>query len=300
MTCGDPVLKIPRMVYKRKEAIETNGLALTCNTMVNSDKSINCETEHALPLTVEFSDCNLPNFIQIAADFGSETYGYTVTPNVDHLIRFCDDPSFRDLYRTAQFVLLDSRFLAYLLRLSAGLRLHTSPGSDVTAQLFEKVIAPDDKIVLVGGTQEQARILSSRFGLRNLRHMNPPMGFIHDPAQVEACVRFIEAESPFRFCLLAVGCPQQELLARALQTRGRARGLALCVGASINFLTGIERRAPKWMQNAGFEWFYRLLRDPGRLARRYLIRGPRIFFLLPRLKFELRPVAPLTPKIIRS
>src|ERR1039457_1326584 len=186
MTCGDPVLKIPRMVYKRKEAIETNGLALTCNTMVNSDKSINCETEHALPLTVEFSDCNLPNFIQIAADFGSETYGYTVTPNVDHLIRFCDDPSFRDLYRTAQFVLLDSGFLAYLLRLSAGLRLHTSPGSDVTTQLFEKVIAPDDKIVLVGGTQEQARILSSRFGSRNLRHMNPPMGFIHDPAQVEA------------------------------------------------------------------------------------------------------------------
>ena len=128
-----------------------------------------------------------------------------------------------------------------------------------------------------------------------LRHLNPPMGFIKDAAAVEECLRFVESESPFRFCLLAVGCPQQEMLARALQTRGRARGLALCVGASINFLTGVERRAPAWMQNVGLEWLYRLLNDPGRLAGRYLVRGPRIFLLLPRLKFQLRPAVPPVP-----
>jgi UDP-N-acetyl-D-mannosaminuronic acid transferase (WecB/TagA/CpsF family) len=89
------------------------------------------------------------------------------------------------------------------------------------------------------------------------------------------------------------------VLAKALQSRGRARGLALCVGASINFLTGTERRAPKWVQYAGFEWLYRLLHDPARLARRYLVRGPRIFFLLPRLKFQLRPAAPFVPETPR-
>jgi exopolysaccharide biosynthesis WecB/TagA/CpsF family protein len=271
----------------------------TCNPMLNPDKSLTGVTDRAPPMTMRFSDCNLSKFMQIAADYGSETYGYAVTPNVDHLIRFCDDVSFRDLYRTAQFVLLDSRFLAYVLRLSAGLRLPTAPGSDVTAHLFDNVIQPDDKIVVVGGTEEQAKILRARYGLRGLRHLNPPMGFIHDPAEVEACLRFIEDESPFRFCLLAVGCPQQELLARALQIRGRARGLALCVGASINFLTGGERRAPKWIQRAGFEWLYRLLHDPGRLARRYLVRGPRIFFLLPRLKFELTPAVGITQEIPR-
>jgi exopolysaccharide biosynthesis WecB/TagA/CpsF family protein len=97
-----------------------------------------------------------------------------------------------------------------------------------------------------------------------------------------------------------VGCPQQEILAKALQSRGRARGLALCVGASINFLTGSERRAPKWIQYAGLEWLYRLLNDPTRLARRYLIRGPRIFLLLPRLHFEQRPVAAFVPDTTRS
>jgi exopolysaccharide biosynthesis WecB/TagA/CpsF family protein len=290
------------MLYNRKPAMEASMLGYSCKPMVNTepmvdtDKSLTCVTEHVLPMTVQFSDCDLSEFMKIAANFGCEYYAYAVTPNVDHLIRFCDDASFRELYRTAGFVLLDSRFLAYLLRLVAGLRLPTSPGSDVTARLFEDVLEPDDKVVVIGGTEEQAAILSKKYGLRGLRHLNPAMGFINDPAAVEECLRFVENESPFRFCLLAVGCPQQEVLAKALQSRARARGLALCVGASINFLTGTERRAPKWMQNSGFEWVYRLLNDPVRLAKRYLVRGPRIFFLLPRLKFQLRPAAPFVPE----
>jgi exopolysaccharide biosynthesis WecB/TagA/CpsF family protein len=293
------VLKLPQMLYNKKPAMEASRLGYPCKPMVNTDKSLPSMTEHSLPWTIQFSDCDLPQFMRIAANFGSETYAYAVTPNVDHLIRFCDDPSFRELYRTAGFVLLDSRFLAYVLRLVAGLRLPTSPGSDVTARLFDDVIAPDDKVVVIGGTAEQAGILSRRYGLKALRHLNPPMGFINDPALVEECLRFVENESPFRFCLLAVGCPQQEILAKALQSRGRARGLALCIGASINFLTGGERRAPKWIQHAGFEWLYRLLNDPTRLARRYLIRGPRIFLLLPRLHFELCPVAAFVPEKTR-
>jgi N-acetylglucosaminyldiphosphoundecaprenol N-acetyl-beta-D-mannosaminyltransferase len=53
--------------------------------------------------------------------------------------------------------------------------------------------------------------------------------------------------------------------------------LVLCVGAALNFISGTERRAPRWMQIMALEWFYRLLQSPRRLARRYLIRGPRIF-----------------------
>ena len=287
------------MVYNKKMVVESSTPATLYSSMIDTDKSTSGVNEHVQPMTVQFSDCDLLGFMQIAANFGCEAYTYAVTPNVDHLIRFCDEASFRELYRTAGFVLLDSRFLAYLLRLVAGLRLPTCPGSDVTAQLFDSVIKPDDKLVVVGGTEEQAQILTKRYGLHGLRHLNPPMGFIHDPSVVEDCLCFIEQESPFRFCLLAVGCPQQEILARALQTRGRARGLALCVGASINFLTGGERRAPKWVQRTGFEWLYRLLHDPARLTKRYLIRGPRIFYLLPRLKFQLHPATPSVPEISR-
>lgn len=280
--------------------MEASRTSVSRNDMVNPNESITCVPDEVRPLTVQFSNCRLQEFMQIAAEFGSDRYEYAVTPNVDHLIRFCDDAAFRELYRTAGFVLLDSRFLAYLLRVVAGLRLPTSPGSDVTARLFDSVIKPDDQVVVLGGSDEQAAILAKRYGLRALRHFNPPMGFINDPAAVEQALRFVEGESPFRFCILAVGCPQQEVIAKALQSRGRARGLALCVGASINFLTGGEKRAPEWIQKSGFEWLYRLANDPARLAKRYLVRGPRIFLLLPRLKFQLRPAVPFHSEAPRA
>jgi exopolysaccharide biosynthesis WecB/TagA/CpsF family protein len=242
----------------------------------------------AAPLTLALSESGLADFLAVAQCFGSDDYAYAVTPNVDHVLRYCDEASFRDLYAAARFVLLDSRFLAHLVRLTTGARLPVCPGSDLVSHLFQAVVAPDDVIVLIGSSAAKADILRRRYGLRQLRHHNPPMGFIDDPQAVEAALQFVEAQGPFRFCLLAVGCPQQEMLARALKSRQRARGLALCVGAAVEFITGGERRAPAWLGAIGMEWVYRLAQDPRRLAGRYLIRGPRIFLLLPRLGFRIR------------
>jgi exopolysaccharide biosynthesis WecB/TagA/CpsF family protein len=230
---------------------------------------------------------DLAEFTAFAAQFGQKSFDFAVTPNVDHLIRYHDDASFRELYTHAGHVLLDSRFLACILRATKGVSARVCPGSDLTAALLG-LTAPEDRIVLIGANEDQARRLRTRFDLRHLMHYDPPMGFIRDAEAVENCLQFVEAQSPFRFCFLAVGSPQQELLGRELKRRGRARGLGLCVGASINFLTGIERRAPLWMQRIGFEWLFRLLQDPGRLANRYLVRGPRIFFLWPKIHFDLR------------
>ncbi len=240
--------------------------------------------------TFRFDDCDVAGFARVAAGFGQNHYGYAVTPNADHIIRLHEDASFRALYDAASYILLDSRFLAHVLRITRGLRLPVCTGSDLTATLLSDVIQADDQLVLLGGSAEQARRLRERYGLRRLAHFNPPMGFIRDPAAVETCLRFIEDCSPFRFCLLAVGAPQQEVLAEKLKTRGRARGLALCIGASINFLTGDERRAPLWMQRSGLEWLYRLSQAPARMGKRYLIRGPRVFGLLHNATIVLRPM----------
>lgn len=236
-------------------------------------------------------DLDLPRFLEVAAAFGAGRYGYVVTPNVDHLIRCHEDPSFHSIYRAATYVLLDSRFAAYLLRVVKGLRLPVCPGSDAFPALLEKVVAPSDRIVLIGGSPQQAQTLARTYGLQDLRHHNPPMGFIRDPAAVSECLEFIERASPFRFCFLAVGAPQQEQIAYQLMDRGRAAGLAFCFGASLNFVTGVEKRAPVWMRRIGAEWLYRLMQDPKRLAKRYLIRGPRIFAHLRRARIVLRPAA---------
>jgi N-acetylglucosaminyldiphosphoundecaprenol N-acetyl-beta-D-mannosaminyltransferase len=242
-----------------------------------------------MPVPFTIDDCGVDEFVRLASDFGQDKYGFAVTPNVDHLIRYHDDAAFRALYGDGDYILLDSRFLSFLFALTKGVRAQVCTGSDLTAQLFAKVMKPADPIILIGGEDAQAKSLADRYGLKNLRHFIPPMGFIRDPAAVEECLQFIEQNSPFRFCLLGVGAPQQEILAQRLKTRGKARGLALCIGASINFLTGAERRAPRWMQRIGTEWVFRLAQNPGRLAKRYLVRGPRVFALLRRTDIVLRP-----------
>jgi len=237
---------------------------------------------------IPIDDYDVPEFSQLAARFGTHRYAFVVTPNVDHLIRYHEESEFRAIYAAADYVLLDSRFFSHILRIARGISLRVCPGSDLTEHLFNDVIARGDVVIIIGGDSSQARALATSFGLENLQHFNPPMGFTRDRNALEACLRFIEAHSPFRFCFIAVGCPQQELVAQQLKVRGRARGLALCVGGSINFLTGAERRAPRWMQIIGMEWLYRMIRNPTRLASRYLVRGPHIFSLMPRFTFWRR------------
>jgi exopolysaccharide biosynthesis WecB/TagA/CpsF family protein len=242
---------------------------------------------HVVSVSLSLDDYDLQGALPLMAGYGQSSFDFVVTPNIDHVIRYYDDARFRELYGHARYVLLDSRLLAGILRLTRRQQLKVCTGSDLTAALFS-VMAAHDRIVLIGGSAQQAEQLAQRFGLSELRHYDPPMGFVHDPVAVEQALQFVEVHSPFRFCFLAVGCPQQEVLASELKRRGVARGLALCIGASINFMTGSEERAPLWMQRLRLEWFYRLLQDPGRMAKRYLRRGPRIFGLLPRIRFEAR------------
>lgn len=241
---------------------------------------------------LDIDDHDLEEALQLVATFGSDRYGYIVTPNVDHIIRHHEDSHFRRLYAQAAYVLLDSRFLAHTVGLVKRQMLRVCLGSDLTTAMLNSIIKPLDAMILVGGTPEQAQILKERYGLVRLRHIDPPMNFIRDPLAVETCLREIEAASPFRYCFLAIGSPQQEIIAQKLKERGSARGLALCVGAAIDFLTGIERRAPVWMQEAGLEWLYRLSRNPRRLWKRYLVRGPKIFLLLWRIELRVRRSAP--------
>ena len=70
------------------------------------------------------------------------------------------------------------------------------------------------------------------------------------------------------------------MVARALAARGIAVGTGLCVGASLEFLAGTERRAPVLVQKAGLEWAWRLAQNPQRLWRRYLVDDPAILRLL--------------------
>ena len=302
----DEARSLPRLArtYAAVETVLPRWILTLLGLPLMALRTVRDGTSKRLPspkLACTLDNYDLERFAPVAARFGLRRYGYVVTPNADHLIRLHREPSFRTLYAEAAYVLLDSRFIAKLLRFTRKVELPVCTGADLTATLLNDVAA-DDRLVLIGGSDAQAARLSARYGLKQLAHFNPPMGFIRDPAAVETCLRFIEAHSPFRYCLLAVGSPQQEIIAQQLKARGSARGLALCIGASINFLTGEEQRAPLWMQRSGIEWLFRLLQAPGRMAGRYLVNGPRVFALLRRTEMVLRtavepPPRPIIPAI---
>ena len=102
------------------------------------------------------------------------------------------------------------------------------------------------------------------------------MGLISNPSARKTAISFARNANA-RVTLLAVGSPQQELLAHEMRLAGGMTGTALCIGASVDFLVGAQIRAPHFLQRAGLEWAWRLATQPHRLARRYLIDCPIIF-----------------------
>jgi N-acetylglucosaminyldiphosphoundecaprenol N-acetyl-beta-D-mannosaminyltransferase len=210
-------------------------------------------------------------------------FGYVVTPNIDHVVRLHrSEGRLARYYQEAWLCVCDSAVLAFLSRIG-GIRLAVTTGSDLVEALLAR-LDPADRVVVIGCEPRDIEVLSRRYQLREVAHYNPPMGFIDDPAAVQACVDFVVAH-PTRFVFLAIGSPQQEIVANQLCRRGATTGLGLCVGSSLRFLSGAEQRAPRVLRGSGFEWLFRLTQDPRRLWKRYLVRGPAIFYIAARCAF---------------
>lgn len=232
-------------------------------------------------LGVRFATLGLDEARQWVVDaLNAPRFRYVVTPNVDHVVHMRNgDPAWRAAFAAAEaeadLCLNDSRILQKLARRS-GIDLSLVPGSDLTRILLDTGLPGGTRVALIGGSDAEAAWLRTRLPQSAVLHFEPPMGVLRSTAAQQAIVDFVEAEHP-QLTLFAIGAPQSEIVAHQLQQRGRTGGVALCIGASIEFLTGSKRRAPRVMQQLGLEWAFRLASEPRRLWRRYLIEGPPIF-----------------------
>ena len=194
-----------------------------------------------------------------------------VTPNAEHAFLRTRDPEFRALGDACWLSTNDSRVMRRAARM-AGLELEFAPGAYVVDALMREAVAPGDAITIVGCTEPIVERLRARFGLTNIAHHIPPMGFINDPAAVRAAIDFV-AVHPARYVFVAMGPPQSERFCQRVIDDGRATGIGLCIGSSLSVLVGDSNPAPDWMEHSGLVWLYRLVREPQRLWRRYLLRG---------------------------
>ncbi len=212
-------------------------------------------------------------------DLLTRTYGrfrFVATPNVQHLVNYLDEPDrYEPIYRAAWLSLCDGRFLPLIARLN-GVSLKPASGSDLTERLMPIIAENNWPITVIGPRPEDVAALQERFPGLDVKGYCPPFGFLESEEQIKACVDFV-VENPARFVFIALGTPRQEIIAKHILEDGRAQGVGLCVGASIDFLVGRQVRAPRWMQKFYLEWFHRMMQDPRRLAHRYLIHNPKIF-----------------------
>jgi N-acetylglucosaminyldiphosphoundecaprenol N-acetyl-beta-D-mannosaminyltransferase len=257
-------LSTDRLVNEQKPSVEFLGLEFDC---VGTEEAAN----------------------RLIARQATDPFIYVVTPNVDHIVRMGQgSPGLRRLYEQAELRLCDSRILSFLARI-VRIRLPVATGSDLTAHLFSFGLSVGDNVCVIGGSERLLQpLIKANPKVRFLHHM-PPMGLRDNPHAIAEAAAFVAA-SAARYSFLAVGSPQQEMVAGAVAERGDAVGVGLCVGAAIEFLTGERPRAPKLIQRIGMEWAYRLVREPKRVWRRYLVEDPAIFPIFWRWYRDRRPL----------
>jgi N-acetylglucosaminyldiphosphoundecaprenol N-acetyl-beta-D-mannosaminyltransferase len=203
---------------------------------------------------------------------------FVVTPNVDHAVIFQTNEQLRAAYAAASLVLADGAPVVVASRLLRRALPERVPGSDLAPALFQRVAghrteaAEPLRVFLLGagpGVAERAAAnIAVRWpGVDVVGTLSPPLGFERDAAENDRILAAIAAVQP-DVVLVGFGAPKQELWIHAHAERLEAK-VALCIGATIDFLAGEKRRAPKWMRRLGIEWLHRLATEPKRLAKRY-------------------------------
>jgi N-acetylglucosaminyldiphosphoundecaprenol N-acetyl-beta-D-mannosaminyltransferase len=147
-------------------------------------------------------------------------------------------------------------------------------GADLVWLLAERAAGEGRSLYLLGGNEgvaeEAARRLVERWpSLRIAGTASPRVSKDPSEAELGSILRDLKRADP-DLVYVALGAPKEERLIAALRSE-LPRAWWIGVGVSLSFVAGDVRRAPPWMQRAGVEWLHRLLQEPRRLARRYLV-----------------------------
>lgn len=202
--------------------------------------------------------------------------------NLDHLHHFGPrhrSPSLLPVERDQLhwLTLLDGAPLVYRARRASGTKYPRLAGSDLLMPILELAESLGSSVGFIGGTAEmhtalRARLLE-RVPMLNIVGMWAPMRSELADHSANCQLSLNVRETKVDLLVIGLGKPRQELW---IDKYGEATGarVLLAFGASADFVAGHVERAPQWTRDHGLEWAYRLVREPRRLARRYLVQGP--------------------------
>lgn len=221
---------------------------------------------------------------------------YLVTANVDFLVQAQDDVELRRILFDAHLVLCDGTPLLWASKLLGNPLLERVAGADLVPLLLRVAAEKGYRVFFLGATPD-----SATRAVENLKKLHPslviagsyspPFNKLLEMDHEEIQHRILEAKPDLLF--VSFGCPKQEKWI-AMHYRSLGVPVSAGVGATIDFLAGMVKRAPPWMQRIGVEWVYRLAQEPRRLFRRYAkdlwVFGWKIFAQVWQLQLRSRKV----------
>ena len=230
-------------------------------------------------LNVEIDNLSMQEFL------GKLKQGVVVTPNVDHLMKLQHDQAFVAAYQQADYRVCDSQVLLYAAKFLGDPIKAKISGSDLFPKFCEYHAENEDiKIFLMGGAEGIAararRRINQRIGREIIiEDLSPSFGFEKNPRECLEIVTRIR-QSSANVLVVGVGAPKQEIWITKHRHMLSNIDIFMAVGAAIDFEAGNKPRSPEWMSYLGIEWIHRLLSEPKRLWKRYLIEDMPFFVLL--------------------
>ena len=228
-----------------------------------------------VPAGVDFDALSEQQVVaRVVGDLGDGRGGWVVTPNIDICRQLSHDPAARELVSGASLVVADGMPLVWASRLRGDPLPERVAGASLIFTLSAAAAASGRSVYLLGGEPgvpgRAAAELERRFpGLLVAGTDAPPAGFDRRPGEIEAVAAKLARARP-DIVFVGLGFPKQEHLIAALAPGLPAAWFIGC-GAAIPFAAGTLPRAPRRLQRLGLEWAFRLVSEPRRLFRRYLV-----------------------------
>lgn len=221
---------------------------------------------------VPISVVNMESCVKYIFDNWSEAKGnYICVSNVHTTVIAHDSPSYHQVQSESFLTIPDGKPLSVIgKKMDATMGRVTGP--DLMRRIFEESKNRELRHFFYGNTQETLRLLIDEICVKYpwVNVVGAEASVFRDMSAVEEdeLAWRIEEKKP-DFIWVSLGAPRQEEF--CWRMRGKLSGLMIPVGGAFNVLAGIVPEAPKWLQDCGMEWFYRLIQEPRRLMKRYLV-----------------------------
>lgn len=251
-------------------------------------------------LGVGISPLNLPNAVNclLASAAKPEFSGYVTVTGVHGVMESQRDPALMRIHNQSFLSVPDGMPMVWVGRWNGFPGIERVYGPDLMLEMFASTSASGHRHFLFGGgggvVEKLTSNLEKRFaGTSIVGKTTPPFRPLTGMEE-EELAREIRRTRP-HFFWVGLSTPKQERFMHGFLenhpdlTSGWDHGLIMLgVGAAFDFHAGLVPQAPAWMQRSGLEWFYRLLKEPQRLWKRYLYNNPRflwgIFLQLTKLR----------------